>query len=188
MKKVVLLALACVALAGCERDIKIGNTGYEVDGSPFHVKNDEAFKYNLTVAISHHRLDIVKKYLESGGVDVNYIVSERYNGTLLHTAAYCGATDIVEFLVNSGANINARLIETSNSTPLHEAIWKKHQDTAIKLLDLGADPSIRLNRYGIGDGISTCRLTWLVHQDGADMSRVIARLPGCKDAKFDDKS
>lgn len=186
---VLALVLAGALLAGCERGIKIGDTGYEVDWRLFPVKSSEVVVEKMYTAISRHRLDIVKKYLDSGEIDVNYIVDDE-QGRLLHLAAYYGATDIAEFLVKNGADINARQIKTSASTPLHVAIRKRHDDTALKLLELGADPSIRLNRYGFGDGITTCRLAWNVHESTrrkADMSRVIARLPGCKDAKFDNK-
>ena len=189
MKKVVALALVCVALAGCERGIKIGNTGYEIDWRLFPVKSSEVVIEKMYTAISRHRLDIVKKYLDSGEIDVNYIVDDE-QGRLLHLAAYYGATDIAEFLVKNGADINARTIKNSAATPLHQAIWKRHEDTALKLLELGADPSINLNRYAVGDGISTCKYAWRVHESTrkkADMSRLIARLPGCKDAKFDNK-
>ena len=179
----IILLFTCLFLASCERGGKIANTGDEVGERLFPVKSGEVVAKEIYSAISHHRLDIVKRYLDSGEIDVNYIVDDE-QGRLLHLAAYYGATDIAEFLVKNGADINARRIRTSAATPLHTAIWKKHQDTAIKLLDLGADPSIRLNRYSVGDGISTCRRAWLEHRE-ADMSRVIARLPGCKDAKFD---
>ena len=182
---VLALVLAGALLVSCERGIKIGDTGDEVDGRLNPMKSSEVVRRNVYAATSRHRLDIVKKYLDSGEIDVNYIVDDE-QGRLLHLAAYYGATDIAEFLVKNGADINARRLRTSAATPLHTAIWKKHQDTALKLLELGADPSIRLNRYGFGDGITTCQRAWLEHKE-ADMSRVIARLPGCKDAKFDNK-
>ena len=181
---VLALVLAGALLVGCDRHIKIGNKYIGVDLNP---RNSQEF---FLYAIYRHDLNTVKKLVESGEVGVDDISSKEYQSRLLHDAAYYGATDIVEFLVKSGADINARQIKTSASTPLHVAIRKRHQDTALKLLDLGADPSIRLNRYGFGDGITTCRLAWNVHESTrrkADMSRVIARLPGCKDAKFDNK-
>lgn len=75
------------------------------------------------------------------GLNVNMVVSDRYQITPIHLAAYYGREEVVLYLVESGADINA--LKTSGiRTALLTAIWKRHESTALLLLKLGADPNI----------------------------------------------
>ena len=166
MKKVVALALVCVALAGCDfvNDFFIGPISTPTQSNFFD-------------AIVRHDLKAVTADIASGriSIDENF----PYGQKPLHLAAYYGAEEIVDYLVKNGANINAAM-PSASETPLHTAINRGHEDVAIQLLDLGADPSINYGRY------TTCCLVKRMRK-WKDMSRLIARLPGCKDAKFDNK-
>lgn len=67
-------------------------------------------------------------------------------GSLLHTAAFFGATRIISYLVKDN-KVSTELRNKTGSTALITAAWAK-QDKSIKvLLQLGADPNA-FNQYG----------------------------------------
>jgi hypothetical protein len=57
-------------------------------------------------------------------------------GTLLHSAAVCGQSKMIEFLMSKGADINSR--DTIEQTPLHKAAWYGDVETVAVLLKYGA--------------------------------------------------
>ena len=176
------LACACAALLlpGC----KIGGLYFGADLLP---RDSRQF---LEYSIRRHDLDAVKKLIESGEVGVDDEIEEMYGQGPLHLAVYRRDKDIISYLVQRGANVNMRTATDTGATPLHAAIGYGYEDIALLLLDFGADPAMQ---YEYGKVMTTCHAARKVHDYARransprdDMSRLIARLPGCKDEVFDD--
>ena len=165
MKRLVTIFMSCIVLAACDFS----------EGTANPPEMSTAIQRDFSSAIYDNNLQKVREYIESGKISVNE--NFPYGQKPLHKAAYSGKLEVIKYLVKNGADINAKTTG-SLSTPLHRAIKRGHEDAAILLLDLGADPSINYGRY------TTCYLAKRMSK-WADMPRLIARLPGCRDAPLD---
>lgn len=58
------------------------------------------------------------------------------SSTLLHTAAYNGTPEMIEYIVKAGGDVNREVKEV---TPLCDAIGARKMDNVMKLIELGAD-------------------------------------------------
>jgi ankyrin repeat protein len=74
------------------------------------------------------------------GFNVNYIISNKEQWTLLHIAAENGHTETVKALIENGANVNA--VDREKMTPLHLAVENGHTETVKALIENGADVNI----------------------------------------------
>lgn len=169
---VVLLALcAALLLGGC----RIGNSGWYI-GRDMIPRTSHEFVY---YAMHYRDLNAVKELVESGDIGVNEVIAGNiYEKNLLHFAVYARDKDIINYLVGKGADLNMRAVDADGATPLHAAISYGYEDIALQLLDLGADPAMTYD-----EGKTACFAAHKLNRE-TDMTTLIARLPGCKDAKF----
>ncbi|MHB9037925.1 MAG: ankyrin repeat domain-containing protein [Armatimonadota bacterium] len=89
-------------------------------------------------AIQNGELTQVKKLLRFHC----WLLNESWSltGTLLHTAAFSGKTDIVAYLISKGASVKSRTGYPGDKiTPLHAAAYHGHTDAARVLIVNGAD-------------------------------------------------
>ena len=70
------------------------------------------------------------------GANVNYVNSEQYYLTPLHTASLNGRTEVCRILLEKSADIECK--NKIGSSPLHLASQEGHLDTARLLVTLGA--------------------------------------------------
>ena len=84
-------------------------------------------------AICDNDIDAVEALI-ADGAKVNV---KDYDGTPLHTAAWCGCTEIVKMLIDAGADVNAK--NSYGNTPLDLAVRYGHADVVNLLIDAGAD-------------------------------------------------
>ena len=162
---------AIILLTGC----RIGNSGWYIGPELIPMKSSNFFYY----AIFRRDLEAVKTLVESGDVGVNDVIDDIYEQSALHLAVYRRDKDIIDYLLSNGADINMRAIDSDGATPLHAAIGYKYEDIALHLLNLGADPNLTYD-----GGKTACYAAHKVNRK-TSMAALIARLPGCKDAKFD---
>ena len=183
LARAALRVLVCVCIALLLPGCKVGGWYFGADLLP---RNSLQF---LDYSIRRHNLNAVKQLIESGEVGVNDVIDEEWYGKRpLHLAVYRRDKDIISYLVQRGANVNMRTATDIGATPLHAAIGYGYEDIALLLLDLGANPAMQYD-----EGMTTCHAARKVHDYARranrpkyDMSRLIARLPGCKDEVFDD--
>ena len=72
------------------------------------------------------------------------LVHKDMTNTALHSAAYGGHPDVVEYLIKeAGMYVNQK--NSAGKTPLFQSITQNHSTVAKILLDLGGDPNIILN-------------------------------------------
>ena len=105
--------------------------------------------YNFNWGFSIYRaaelgkIDVVKKYLDSGG-DIN--VKSDSGMTSLHHAAYRENKEVVELLIAKGASLNAQ--DFAGRTPLNVAIRYKQTETADILRKHGGKTGEELKAEG----------------------------------------
>ena len=82
-------------------------------------------KYSLFLSINEGKTDNIINYFQNNNIDVNLPLNH-FNWTPLHTAAYLGNLQLVEYLLKKGANI--RTPNSSGMTALNLAenkqLWK----------------------------------------------------------------
>ena len=96
-----------------------------------HSENDEA----LYMAAQAGDLSQCETLL-TGGANVNYVNSEQYCLTPLHTASLHGRTEVCRILLEKSADIECK--NSYGNTPLHLASREGHLDTARLLVTRGA--------------------------------------------------
>lgn len=86
--------------------------------SNYFTPNMELSKYSLFLSINDGKTDNIINYFQNSNVDVNLPLN-RFNWTPLHTAAYNGNLQLVEYLLKRGANI--KVPNLSGLTPMNLA-------------------------------------------------------------------
>jgi ankyrin repeat protein len=86
------------------------------------------------VAVKSRNIEEVRKILELSNLDIN--AKDINGGTVLHTAAKEGFTDIIELLIKFGATIDAQNYQ--ERTALHEAVLNTKYQAVEILLKYGA--------------------------------------------------
>lgn len=79
--------------------------------------------------------DRVKKFLEEGDIDVNW-VSYTHDCCPIHVASQ-GKPEIVRMLLDKGANVNVK--DVRGNLPIHHAAMKGHSEVVQILLDAGSE-------------------------------------------------
>jgi ankyrin repeat protein len=85
---------------------------------------------------------VMVSFLLKNGADVNYSTSQ---GSILHSVAYKGNTEIAKLLIDKGANVDTP--DQNGTTPLHYATMFSHNELATVLVKKGANP---LKKDGTG--------------------------------------
>ncbi|AYG68062.1 MULTISPECIES: ankyrin repeat domain-containing protein [unclassified Rhizobium] len=94
---------------------------------------------NFALAVRDKKADVVKQMLACGA-KLDMKTTEGWYP--LHTAAYYGPADMIDFLVSKGADVNARG-DYDGWTPLHMASQQDDPAVVKALLKDGADKTIK---------------------------------------------
>jgi ankyrin repeat protein len=83
---------------------------------------------------------VLVRLLAERGADIHQRVLGA--GTLLHTAAFHDATEVIDFLLDAGMDVNLDGRGDSGNCPLHSAVSANKPNAVRSLLERGADPRI----------------------------------------------
>jgi ankyrin repeat protein len=106
----------------------------------FAITDDESVEYST--ALQDGNVSLVKKFLDTGVVDVN---EKRafFGWTALQIAANRGQLEVIKVLVARKANLNFQH-EISRNTALHLAAINGYKDVVKYLIEAGADVNLKL--------------------------------------------
>jgi len=111
------------------------------------------------------------------GADI--LVIDSWGGSLLHTSACKGFSELSAWLLAAGIDPNIQ--NTKGRTPLHLAAGKNFTDIILHLLKAGANPNIR-NNWGI-----TC-FQWAVSQNAVRSVKLMKRFKHISEITRPDES
>jgi len=104
------------------------------NGADVNAERPEDKNTNLHIAVGSNHLPVVKLLVAHGA----FLEAKNACGhSPLHTGAYYGHEDIVEFLLNHGADVDS-LSPSTNDTPLLSAVFRDHLSVAKLLIAHGA--------------------------------------------------
>lgn len=104
-------------------------------GADPQIQNELGDTPILLAVNQYDGLRTVRHYLDAG---VNPNMVNRNDSTVLHSAAYGGAREIVELMITRGADVNVKTKE--GITPINLAASRGHTNVVCYLLDHKADP------------------------------------------------
>jgi len=94
---------------------------------------------SLMIIAADKKLDVLFYYLADKGVNIN--IKNNLEGTLLHSAAIGGSTNIINFFIDKNFNINEG--DRNGWTPLHYAAEKGRNEAIELLIKSGSDLNAR---------------------------------------------
>ena len=91
----------------------------------------------IFAAAGANSVELVRLFVERGA-DIHQRVLGA--GTLLHTAAFRDAPDVIAFLLDAGMDVNLDGRGDLGNPPLHSAVYANKPNAVRVLLERGADP------------------------------------------------
>ncbi len=113
-------------------------------GADVSLKNNQG-KSALRIATDCGQINAFDSLLNPKNIDINETDTE-FGMTLLHAAAICGSTGIIQLLIRRGANVSAK--DYAGNTPLYYAAKYGHKSSADLLVSAGASSDKLIENYG----------------------------------------